>query len=575
MAVISPKPARRFPLSVTRVLTGGSVLLLTALLLLQRKAPAMMPTPPPVATTSGARGSVATPSPTEHHSPPFHTPPPQQTAVERAQNLATSTVIRDIRAADTLAAGNDSLWDSLSGCVDAKEPWSEPREDPTVCIKDQGSERPVGSGPMGSVRLSGPVCFSRNGAPPRLSVPAGSEMDAATAESHFTGLLETGTHFANALDPLWAWLRGMTRIDDGSDPTRCSGRAAVLLPMAWKTDNPMHALHRSWSARRLVREIEADVGAGAVTVVHVALPEGVDGARRMNAHAVFAPLLGARWTAVLAAPPSDGQEVGIPRNDLCFSEVYVLRLGLRNEEGAASAWRPTPALFTWNGPRTDRDTADATALRKTFLENYGDPRIAWPVRASAERPKIVVIVRSRTRRFLRSAKVFDEVKRFAEDSIGARHVAFVEHVTLSPRGIADAHGDADIILGAIGGGLLWSLLAPPGAVVVEFARSFGCAAGSSGWSRSPHCDYGGNAAAARQHHLAIPVPQFSTGSARRAVKDSNGTSAGGVESSIFVPADTWKHALRAAACRLRSEEAPCALPGNLGFRVRWADDDLP
>ena len=147
----------------------------------------------------------------------------------------------------------------------------------------------------------------------------------------------------------------------------------------------------------------------------------------------------------------------------------------------------------------------------------------------------------------------------------------IEHTTKSANAIADAHGDADIVLGTIGGGLLWSLLAPPGAVVVEFARSFGCSAGQSGWDKAPACDYGGNARAAGQHHLTVPVPQYSTGSARRGAVAEEGKHA---DSGVFVPVAVWRNALRAAVCRLQSAAEPCMLPDQLGYRVGWASDTM-
>jgi hypothetical protein len=450
--------------------------------------------------------------------------------------------------------------------------------------------RPAGtvvSERMDIVTVAGPFCVREGGPPVMRNSNASSRRAPPLADKQVMGGgLETGAAvFADGLDALWSWLQATTWNDTAAATCTQTALPALLFPVARKADNLMHALHRAVSAARFLRAVYGEDFRTKVVAVYVLLPEGVSDLLKGNAHLPFAPLVSAMWDVIDLTEMASTSSQALR----CYPSAHILRLSkfpaqLRPNELSQSyyrGWRPAAALFTWNGVRTAADFDSAVWFRHAMIATYGGenaeatanlgPRETWPTA-----PKIVIVWRSRTRRMFAFDDLMADIAAHAR-SLGAREVLVVEHVTVSFDDVVRLHRDADILLGIIGAGLTWSLLMPPGAVVVEFSRAYGCSAGAIGWGKLPNCDYGGNAFAARQHHLVVPVPAYSATRRTDQPHESRGNASTAdaeaehdtAQDGVYIPAAVWRHVLDAAVCKLRRPEDECALPMRLGFDPSW------
>jgi hypothetical protein len=483
-------------------------------------------------------------------------------------------------AACTTAAGKGPP--SCSHAASEGLKWSACGEAQSQPLRPAGT---VVSERMDIVTVAGPFCVRESGPPVMLSNASSPRAPPLHDKLLMGGGLETGAAvFADGLDALWSWLQATTWNDTAAATCTQAALPALLFPVARKADNLMHALHRAVSAARYLRAVYGEDFRTKVVAVYVLLPEGVSDLLKGNAHLPFAPLVSAMWDVVDLTETASSSSQALR----CYSSAHILRLSkfpaqLRPNELSQSyyrGWRPAAALFTWNGVRTAADFDSAVWFRQAMVATYNsenaeapadlEPHETWPAA-----PKIVIVWRSRTRRMFAFDDLMVDIAVHAR-SLGAREVSVVEHVTMSINDVVRLHRDADILLGIIGAGLTWSLLMPPGAVVVEFSRAYGCSAGAIGWDKLPNCDYGGNAFAARQHHLVVPVPAYSATRRTDQPRESRGNASADAEAEhdtaqdgVYIPSAVWRHVLDAAVCKLRRPEDGCALPMRLGFDPSW------
>lgn len=329
------------------------------------------------------------------------------------------------------------------------------------------------------------------------------------------------------------------------EPATCyHDQPTFIFPVSWKADNAMHMLHRLLTARRMMRRRFGDDAFSKVLVIYLVHPSGAKDLRKRNALAFMQQWLSRKWVSV----QSDSADVVPNQQQLCFAEAAVLHMCVdRCHVPSHFVPRGNDYYFTWMGPRTAADAAEVADLRKLVARCVGLLPLPELERA---KPRIVFVWRTLNRRHFAMAALADAIAAHAT-TLGASSFHIVEHTQMRDSAALRLYMRADVVVGHIGAGLLWSLLMPPGGVVVEFAHAFGCSAGKSGWNVATECDYGGNAAAARLQHLSVPIPKYAAAN----------------RTGFYVPLSVYKSVLDAAFCRLRGGGG-CGV-GVLRYVVGW------
>jgi hypothetical protein len=223
----------------------------------------------------------------------------------------------------------------------------------------------------------------------------------------------------------------------------------------------------------------------------------------------------------------------------------------------------TNVSFPMFGIRRSQHREVASRIRKALLDCFAPEQVPAgtmtrerTMGARGYRPTLTIVWRSRSRRLAGMAALLPVIAAHWSAKLGGSgDVRVVEHIRHSPHDLAARFARTDVTVGFFGAGLVWGYLMPPGSVMVEVARNFGCTSAHRlrGWNATTRCEYSGDAYAFDLHHLAVVLPH--------AYGDPTGMA------WEYVPALLWTALLDAAMCRWRAHgegpvlgAAACAVP---------------
>jgi hypothetical protein len=292
----------------------------------------------------------------------------------------------------------------------------------------------------------------------------------------------------------------------------------VVFPVGGNDRNPGHMLYRAGS---MLRVIETAFGEAArdqrrnVTVMYVQVGAlHTRGSRLVNPVGMFYDLFGTSHFAIVDAASgelSDARERLFPRGaGAGLSHLACFRSAVLWQDSLESAWlrgngvasASVPGLqtsFRLFGPRSPRDVATVALVNERLRLCAGLPPRRR--RASADRPHVLLAIRSVSRRFSLQPFLIDVVGRHVRAALNGT-MEVVEHLELNLPEIIATYSGADILVGIYGAALTWSLFMPPGAAVVQFGHFwFRDADGATGINTAPQSDFGGAAVAAEHAHL--------------------------------------------------------------------------
>ena len=225
----------------------------------------------------------------------------------------------------------------------------------------------------------------------------------------------------------------------------------------------------------------------------VVLYDTATGKQSMPHRRFYEGLLSKRTLVMKDSPPQKTP------GGVCFREGWFNRMNLdadhrRHNDQAMSLREPVIR---------DRDEVDRLNLerfRRHFVRCHGGTiRIRPNVRA----PRVTLIVRTRNR-VIKDFEHLQPEYAHAVEARGGRFSVFDEALVPASQ-LAKVITDTDVLVGAYGGALLWSVLMAPGSVAIQFKASHKPLV--EGWKLSgKDCQYAYYAAVRRTHYYNRNVP---------------------------------------------------------------------
>lgn len=335
----------------------------------------------------------------------------------------------------------------------------------------------------------------------------------------------------------------------------------VLFPVTVHSDNAGHAFYRAGSLLRFIQSVFGDDAIRQnVTVVYVVTHRAPSGSQRArdhnisdnnrrrsrNAAILFYDIVGTSHFAVEYDEQVLGQRLRSHEKQqdatlmMCFRSAYVWHdihtskalLERRTASAAAATEQPAPstgsrkrssklapnsqsaAFFPLFARRRPKDVDTVNLLNDLIrAKHHLAPRRSAP---NARHPHVVFSARSASRRFVFQPYIIARMAEFVRTELHGTFQVVENSRSTSISDIVAIHSKADVLIGMLGAGLIWTHFMPPGAVLVEInfrGHRSPCAAQSgidprlvvdaASSSASYSCDFGGATASSHQYHLVL------------------------------------------------------------------------
>ncbi len=303
-------------------------------------------------------------------------------------------------------------------------------------------------------------------------------------------------------------------------PTCFIDRPLLLMPSMLRMDNPGHVFMREAALLEIRNKAFPNLGTKNVTTAYIMLEE-VNSDLPMerhidlsiwneNAFTNYMTVLTSTHFAVYAGKNMTngvqrlfGKESQDPRTRdlMCFKEA-ALYFTLLTEEAQTLhikvPERPVVPLFRHRTPRLLEQFDDR--LRECAAVG---PRRPGP---NLKRPKVLISVRSSTRKMSIAPELIWEVGKFVESIHGELQIH--EMKDSDTVDLVRLYSTVDVAIALYGAGLFYTIFMPKGSVVIEISWQPKRASETAGVNQLPNrwTDYGGNLFAVGVHHLVLTFP---------------------------------------------------------------------